>query len=600
MIWLTKRLKSSFEHFRTFRRLRKYTRRSQDKDFKKMVAIQFFGVLLHTSSPFFWGKVITSINALAFGTAGWWLLASGGLKFIVENLNYHRRVIRDRCLSRLRLYLGEAFYEKFFSKSVGEHVREGTHLTAEYIRKGEQNALSMEDSMLVEGYAIFAEFACVTIFLCILVPFAGLAMLGIVIINLGWNLFMNYKIFVEFSPIEREWRELGRYIEERIDKVVYIKNNAQEANTIRSFREKFQKIFTADHAFWKWNIKCIRARDMLNLVLWMLVLWYGLKQAETGIITVGVFLTMLLWSQSVMDKVWRMTEMEARMCKLMAVVKQALDELERPGAMIESGKLLPSRGVEKIQFLGITFDYQDGMHTIRDFNLEVVRGDRIALIGQSGSGKTTLTSLLLRHFDPLCGEILIDGISLKELSLTSWRRLVGFIPQQVDLLDGTILDNIAFGLPEGVHDRNHLLEIADDCQIMEFGERLTNGLDTKIGEDGVQLSGGQRQRVAWATAIAKDPAVLIIDEGTSNLDALTEKQLIENLDRFCQSRISFIIAHRLATLKTCNRFVVLRPTKDCKPGEHQVEAIASSFEECEQISPTFRAMLKQQGMLSKA
>lgn len=596
MKWLTKRLKSSFEHFRTFRRLRKYTRRAHDNDFRKMVAIQFFGVLLHTSSPYFWGKVITSINALSFETAGWWLLASGILKFIVENLNYYRRVIRDRCMSKLRLYLGETFYEKFFSKSVGEHVREGTHLTAEYMRKGEQYALSMEDSMLVEGYSIFTEFFCVTIFLCILVPFAGFSMLGIVVVNLVWNLFLNHRVFTEFSPLEKLWRELGRYIEERIDKVVYIKNNAQEQNTLNSYKEKFHKIYALDHKFWKWHFKCIRARDIINLVLWLLVLYYGLIQAKSGEISVGVFLTMLLWSQSIMDKVWRMTELEARMCKLMAIVKQALDELERPTVLNESGKLMPTRGVSKIQFLAVTFNYQDGLHTIRDFNLEVSRGDRIALVGQSGSGKTTLMSLLLRYFDPVSGEILVDGISLKELSLKSWRRLVGFIPQQVDLLDGTILDNIAFGLPEGIADRNRLLEVADDCQILEFGDRLTHGLETKIGEDGIQLSGGQRQRVAWATAIAKDPAVLIIDEGTSNLDALTEEQLVRNLDNFCQSRISFIIAHRLATLKSCNRFVVLKPIKDCGQNEHQVEAIAKTFDECENKSPTFRAMLKHQGL----
>lgn len=596
MKWLKERLRYSLEHFRTFRRLRQYTRREHDRDFQKMTALQFVGVFLHTLSPFFWGKVVTSINALAFTQAGQWLIVSGILKFIVENLNYYRRVIRDRCLSKLRLYIGEKFYEKFFSKSVGEHVREGTHLTAEYVRKGEQSALSMEDTMLVEGYAIFVEFFCVTVFLCILVPFAGISMLGIVVINLIWNLFINNKVFKEFTPIEKKWRELGTYIEERVEKVVYVKNNAQEANTIKTFREKFFDVFKADHMFWLWHFKCIRARDMVNLVLWLLVLWQGLSQAESGKISVGVFLTMLLWSQSIMDKVWRMTEMESRMCKYMAIVKQALDELERPSVIIESGKLMPTRGVEKIQFLGVTFNYQSGLHTIRDFNLEVNRGDRVALVGKSGSGKSTLMSLLLRHFDPTKGEILIDGISLKELSSQSWRRVVGFIPQHVDLLDGSIFDNIVFGLPDGETDRNRLLEVADSCQIMEFGDRLTHGFETKIGEDGIQLSGGQRQRVAWATAIAKDPALLIIDEGTSNLDALTEEQLVNNLDKFCANRISFIIAHRLATLRSCNIFVVLKSIKDCQENEHQIETIAHSFEDCAEQSQTFRAMLLQQNL----
>lgn len=594
MKWLKKRLGNSLEHFRTFRRLRAYTRRENDSDFKKMVGIQMAGVALHASSPFFWGQVVTYLHSLSFDLAGFWLLASGGLKLVVEMLNYFRRVIRDRCQSKLRLYIGETFYEKFFSKSVGEHVREGTHLTSEYMRKGEQNALSMEDTVLVEGYAIFIEFASVSLFLCVLSPFAGLAMLGIVALNLVWNLFINHKVFSEYSPIERKWREMGSFIEERIDKVVYIKNNAQEENTLRLFREKFRETFQRDHAFWKWHFKSIRTRDLMNLILWMLVLWYGFEKTKSGGLPVGAFLTMLLWTQSIMDKVWRMTEMEARLCRHMAIVKQALDELERPPMMIESGKLMPVRGVETIQFLNISFEYLGGLHTIRNFSLDVKRGDRVALIGPSGAGKTTLMSLLLRHSDPTEGEILVDGISLKELSLLSWRRLVGIIPQQVDLLDGTILDNIAFGLPEGIQDRNRLLEAADSCQILEFGERLTHGLETRIGEDGIQLSGGQRQRVAWATAIAKDPSVLIIDEGTSNLDALTEEQLVQNLDKFCKSRISFIIAHRLATIKTCNLFVVLKPIKNCAQGEHQIETVARSFEECKNKSPLFSSMLKQQ------
>lgn len=597
-MWLKKYLHGSFEHFRTYRRLRKYSRRSSDSDFRKMTIFQFLGVALHTSAPYFWGLVISSINALNFDTAKIWLLASGGLKCMVEILNYNRRVVRDRCLSKLRLYLGESLYEKFFAKSVGEHLREGTHLSAEYIRKGEQNGLSMEDTILVEGYAILGEFICVISFLCILVPFAGLSMLGIVVINLVWNLRINHKVFTIFSPIEKMWRELGRFIEERIDKVFYIKNHAQEANTIRLYKEKFNETYKQDHSFWKWHFKSIRARDILNLVLWILVLLYGLNKTQRGELSVGLFLSMLLWSQSVMDKVWRLTEMEARLSKLMASVKIALDELEKPSSMDENGSTQAIETISKIEFKDVSFQYQNGLHTIRNFNLQVSRGDRVAIVGPSGSGKTTLMHLLMRHYDPNEGGILIDGRSLKHLSLKRWRRIVGLIPQHIDLLDGTVLDNIGFGITEGVSDRNRLLEVADDCQILEFGDRLIHGLDTNIGEDGVQLSGGQRQRVAWATAVAKNPEVLIIDEGTSNLDALTEDQLVKNLNTFCSGKISFIIAHRLATLKSCTKFVVLKPIKDCRPDENQIEAIANSFDECEKQSPMFRAMLKQQGLYS--
>ncbi len=223
----------------------------------------------------------------------------------------------------------------------------------------------------------------------------------------------------------------------------------------------------------------------------------------------------------------------------------------------------------EIEMRGVSFSYPSRPDTVvlRDFHLRADAGQRIALVGPSGSGKTTTVSLLFRFFDPTSGEILIDGRNLRELSLTTLRRNLALVPQEVLLFGGSIRENIAYGKPGAGEEE--IVTAAIQANAHDFICGLSEGYDTLVGDRGAQLSGGQRQRVAIARAILADPAILILDEATSSLDAESERLVSEALDKLMENRTSLIIAHRLSTVRRCDQILVMSAGSVLEHGTHE-------------------------------
>ncbi len=193
-------------------------------------------------------------------------------------------------------------------------------------------------------------------------------------------------------------------------------------------------------------------------------------------------------------------------------------------------------------------------------------GEIIAFVGASGAGKTTLVNLLPRFYDPQLGEILIDEINVQDVTLTTLRRQIGIVPQEVTLFSGTILQNIAFGqLDYNIYTVQEAAKIANAHQ---FITRLPEGYQTWVGERGVNLSGGQRQRIAIARAVLENPRILILDEATSSLDSESEYLVQEALERLMKGRTVFIIAHRLATVRRAHRILVMENGEILESGTH--------------------------------
>ncbi len=204
---------------------------------------------------------------------------------------------------------------------------------------------------------------------------------------------------------------------------------------------------------------------------------------------------------------------------------------------------------------------------LHDVSLEIAAGETIALVGRSGAGKTTLTNLIARFYDPSAGSILLDGRDLRDIELTSYRRLLGIVEQDVFMFDGTIRENIAYarrGASEG-----DIIAAAEAAAANEFIRKLPDGYDSLIGERGVKLSGGQRQRLAIARAILADPRILILDEATSNLDSESERLIQRSLAELLQDRTAFVIAHRLSTIAGADKIVVIDDGRIVEVGSHQ-------------------------------
>ena len=232
---------------------------------------------------------------------------------------------------------------------------------------------------------------------------------------------------------------------------------------------------------------------------------------------------------------------------------QVMDEpeeiAERPGAVE-----LPEGGGH-LRFEHVRFEYLEGRPVLDGIELDVAPGKTIALIGQTGSGKTTLTSLVPRFYDVTAGRVTIDGVDVRDVTLTSLRHAIGVISQDPFLFSATVRENITFGAPD--LDPVEVEEIARLAQAHEFVEQLPDGYDTIIGERGITLSGGQRQRLAIARALAVDPRILILDDATASVDATTEARIRLGLREAMKSRTTVIIAHRLSTIALADEIVVL-------------------------------------------
>jgi len=220
-----------------------------------------------------------------------------------------------------------------------------------------------------------------------------------------------------------------------------------------------------------------------------------------------------------------------------------------------------------VQFEQVSFAYApERAPVLRDFSLDVAPGERVAVVGPSGSGKSTLMALLQRFHDPISGSIRVDGVDLRQIAQKSLRRQIGVVLQEAVLFDDSIRANIAYGRPEA--SLAQIVEAARSAHAHEFILRLPRGYDTPVGERGKLLSGGERQRIAIARALLKDPPLLILDEATSALDSESEQLVQDAIDRLTRGRTSFVIAHRLSTVISAHRIIVLRDGKIHEAGTH--------------------------------
>jgi ABC-type bacteriocin/lantibiotic exporter with double-glycine peptidase domain len=224
-------------------------------------------------------------------------------------------------------------------------------------------------------------------------------------------------------------------------------------------------------------------------------------------------------------------------------------------------ELVPVTFNREILFSDISFSYtQEKDEVLRNVNFSIKKGETIGLVGESGSGKSTLSNLLLGLLEPTKGEILIDSTKLTENNFTRWQQMIGYVPQEVYLLDDTIRRNVAFGLDDSEIDDDRVSLVIEMAQLRDLVEGNQDGLNLTLGERGARLSGGQKQRIGIARALYNDPEVLIMDEATSALDNKTEKEILNTLKPLVGAKTIVVIAHRTTSLEICSKVYELR---DC-------------------------------------
>ncbi|HTL18527.1 MAG TPA: ABC transporter ATP-binding protein [Patescibacteria group bacterium] len=332
-----------------------------------------------------------------------------------------------------------------------------------------------------------------------------------------------------------------------------------------------------------------------ELVLWtswslllgivnVVIVWYGgylniVHHASVGDIMAFQWYTFLL-----LNPVWQIVNSFSELQRSLAAMERVFEVLEMPGDKPDRPEARSApRRVEELRFDHVEFEYRPGRPVVVDFNVAVPGGSVVALVGRSGAGKTTVTDLVARFHDPTRGRILLNGCDLRDLRLRSYRSLLAIVQQDVFLFDGSVRDNIAYGQAQATE--QEILEAARRANAHEFIHRLPEGYDTFIGERGVKLSGGQCQRLAIARALLASPQILILDEATSNLDTESEQLIQASMAALLAGRTTFVIAHRLSTVRRADLILLMEEGRIIEQGTH---------EELMQVRGAYHAMVVRQ------
>ena len=300
----------------------------------------------------------------------------------------------------------------------------------------------------------------------------------------------------------------------------------------------------------------------------LLLLILGGWQISMGNLTGEQFGSYVVAVAMLVDPIAHLTENYNAFKQGQASVDRIFELLSiQPGVVEKPGAIVLPTVTGKVEYAHVSFHYDAEQPVLQNLSLMAYPGEAIALVGPSGAGKTTLVNLLPRFYDPQAGQILIDGVDIRDVTLRSLRRQIGIVPQETTLFSGTIAQNIAFGQKQ--FDLAAVEQAAKVANAHSFISQFSNGYYSWVGERGVNLSGGQKQRIAIARAVLLNPRILILDEATSALDSESEALVQEALERLMQNRTVFIIAHRLATVRRADRILVIERGQMVESGTHE-------------------------------
>jgi ATP-binding cassette subfamily B protein len=423
-----------------------------------------------------------------------------------------------------------------------------------------------------------------------------LTLVGVVVILLVLDVRLALVTFITFPLIAiasvvfrivshgayRETRErigaITGYLQETLSGVRVVRSFGQEPRHMKAMTELNEANREANMRTVFLNASYFPAVELLASVGTAAILLYGGTQTIEGAIQIGTIIAFVGYLTVFFEPIQQLSQLYTTYQQGMAALDKIFDLLDTAPDMVdEPGAIDPGTLRGEIEMEGVSFAYADDAlesegrgervdWAMREIDLHVPPGQTLALVGSTGAGKSTFAKLVARFYDPQKGRVLVDGHDLHGVQQQALRRQLGIVPQEGFLFSGSVRENIAFGRPDA-----SLEEIEDAAAAVgatEFIAALPKGIETEVGERGVQLSAGQRQLVAFARALLAEPRILILDEATSNVDVRTEKTIEKGLERLLTGRTAIVIAHRLSTIRRAGKIVVLEGGQIAEQGTH--------------------------------
>ena len=544
-------------------------------------------------------KKVTSIAgiALILSSIAFLLLGQGIKLFIDEGLYALDSKAMLTILLVLLIMVVSTFVRFYFVSWIGERVSNDVRLAVfkhlltlhphyfELNRSGEINARLTTDTTLLQsifGFSISMALSSALLFL------GGLTMMLITNLKLALIVLISVPVILlpmiiygrRLRSLSRKSQDrvadIGTYAGEIVQNIKVVQSFTREAEESKAFSIEVEKAFIAAKKRIMQSSLLIVAAMILVFTGLGAMIWNGGRDVTSGIITAGELAAFVFYAIMVARSVAVISEIYGQLQRAAGATERLIELLTEKSqiiAPIDPKEL--TKGPLSLSFKNVSFSYpsRPEQFALEDVNFNINAGETVAIVGLSGAGKTTIFELLQRFYDPNKGSIEVNDINLVDLDPKDLRSSIGHVPQQPTLFSADVTHNIGYGDP--MANENEIKQAANKAYALEFIDRLPDGFESYLGEQGVRLSGGQRQRIAIARAMLKDPSILLLDEATSALDASSEQKVQAALKELMQGRTTLIIAHRLATIMHADRILLIDQGRLIAQGSHQ-DLLASS------------------------
>jgi len=481
-------------------------------------------------------------------------------------------------ICHLRTYIADRLAQTMIFDVRRDLFRHLQRLPIEFFQRYQTGVISSRLITDVNMAQNFVGLAATNVFM----DMTSLASITVVIVLMNWKLalvaYCTLPLYIlihrhmgsRMTSNAREARlrmdSIEGALHETVSGISEVKSFTYEGEETRRFLDRCRLYLEAVHENIRTHAISLGATALLTRIPPVLVLWVGGHLVLRDDLTVGALMAFYAYLEMIYNPLNRLSELNIQLANSRAAIDRLFEFFDLdPEAEDATTALEVAKG--ELRFEGVVFGYRADCPVFAGFSLEMPAGRRVALVGPSGAGKSSLIKLLIRFHEPWQGRITIDGRDIRRASLQSLRARIALVQQDLMLFSGTVEDNIRVGRADAT--REEIVEAAELANALPFILELPEGFQTLVGERGVRLSGGQKQRIAIARAFLKDAPILILDESTSNLDALSEHQVYEALERLMEKRTTIVIAHRISTVVRADKIVVLDRGRIVQEGTHQ-------------------------------
>ncbi|MFA5886444.1 MAG: ABC transporter ATP-binding protein [Patescibacteria group bacterium] len=492
-------------------------------------------------------------------------LATDEVRSFVQYLS-DRRILK--LLVKAEYFLGIKAQEKLVYLSLGYHERENTGSKIIKIEKGIDKISEFLNNMSWEVIPTMIQLALTLPALFWADWRIGLSFLFFAPLFITVTYWSNRKMYPVRKQIYRDYEMASGKMGQAILNINAVQSFVQEPREMSGFDEIKRHVRDNEDKQWGWMMKVGLGRNLIVDVGRASVLFLGVYLVFKGLISVGSLIFVFTLSEKAYASLYRLSRFYDKMEEGREGVNRLLVLFKAENDIINKANGYKPKQIKgEIKFQTVSFRYGDNKRpAVSQLNFKINAACVTALVGPSGGGKTTVARLIYRHYDPQEGRVLLDDKDLRDYDLYSFRKFLAIVPQEVEIFDLSVAENIAYAKPGAT--KKEIVAAAKIANAAEFIDKLENGYETTVGERGIKLSGGQRQRVGIARAILANPRVLIFDEATSNLDSQSEFLIQDALEKISRDRTMIIIAHRLSTIKRADKIIVLENGRVAEEGSH--------------------------------